>query len=246
MEYLARSPSNLEIMVAGQHEILAAQLRRLGFTPTLTRLEALEHDPPSSSSRHLFLIVCPDAATGAAIVRGTRLKQQEAGIIAAARDLSTQAEVALLEAGADRCLPLPAESTLVGASINALTRRLLRDWSPHGDGVHLGAESGVLRIGWRVVELRKTEYQVCEYLVVNRGRWVTERELLQNVLGMKHDRETSLVRVHIRHIRQALGDMRGCLISKRGHGYQFCPSATRPPWGSEHAEKRNESARGMG
>jgi DNA-binding response OmpR family regulator len=235
MHHFTRAPSNLRITVAGQHEVLVAQLRRLGFAPTLTKLEALDGERRGCSAREVFIIVCPELAHGVRIVRDMRVKQQEAGIMVAARDLSTQVEVALLEAGADRCLPLPSDNLLLRASINAIVRRLLCDWSPDDAGVHLGPEAGALRIGSRVVELRKTEYQLCEYLVLNRGRWVAERELLENVLRVPHERETSLVRVHIRNIRQALGDLSECLISRRGRGYQFCAPATAAPRGDQHS-----------
>jgi DNA-binding response OmpR family regulator len=105
--------------------------------------------------------------------------------------------------------------------IRAIARRLLGDWSLMSEGFQLNPDEGELRLGDKTFRLRRTEYRLCEYLVMNRGRWVSERELLRAVLDVRHDRETSLVRVHVRHIRKALGELSDCIISRRGHGYQF-------------------------
>jgi DNA-binding response OmpR family regulator len=126
-----------------------------------------------------------------------------------------------LEIGADLSLPLSCPDRLLDAALNALTRRLCADWSPT-EQVHLSAENATVRINGQIFPMRRTEYRIFEYLVTNRGRWISERELLQTVLEIRHDRETSLIRVHVRHIRRALREQAACLVSRRGNGYRFC------------------------
>lgn len=65
------------------------------------------------------------------------------------------------------------------------------------------------------------EFRLCEYLILNRGRWVSEQELLREALEVRHDRITSIVRVHIAKIRNAMGEYRECLAAKKGVGYRF-------------------------
>ena len=210
---------NLRITLVGHDDRVAAHLRKRGHVAASAELAELrlEDLPPS---RQIFLVVCGEEDDGAKLVR-LRRTHKASGIIAMTAAGSPLVKSRLLEAGADSCVELPSEVAVLDAWINAVARRMLNDWSSDRDGVRLDPEESIVRIGARLFSFRRTEYSICEYLVQNRGRWVPERELLRSALHVRHDRETSLVRVHIRHIRKALGDLKGCIISRRGRGYQF-------------------------
>jgi DNA-binding response OmpR family regulator len=210
---------------ADQQHLLRTQAGALGYP--LIGFES-EHamDGSLDDCRWIFLTACSTPSESAALARSLRGRVHDCGVISTGLAADPRVEALLLDAGSDYHVPLPCDGSLLRACVNALMRRLLGTWSPDGAGVHLAPESCALRIGLEIFNLRRTEYRICEYLIVNRGRWVPEREVLRNVLDMRHDRETSLVRVHIRQIRKALGPMQSCILSRRGHGYQFAvPSA---------------------
>lgn len=157
---------------------------------------------------------CPE------IVAEVRRCAGEAGVVVLSPEAKTDSGPSLLTAGADLWLPSTTEPLLLQASIAAIMRRLHKLW--HADTtVALDHETSTVRIGHHSATLRRTPYRICQYLVSNRGRWISERELLREVLAMNHERRTSLVRVHVRYIRRALGIYGSCISSKRNVGYRF-------------------------
>lgn len=205
-------------VIAARHEneSVVEQIRELGYeVKTVSADEVWDH-PACSAHRSIWVVRVEDAQ-GVEFVRALRRRFCEDGLLAiASQDFSLLA--ALLGAGADQAIP--AYAGLLEACLLSLTRRLLNDWSP-AEHVHIGRANSTIRIFGTLVQLRKTEFRICEYLIMNRGRWVTERELLQRVLDVEGDRETSVVRVHVNHIRKALGKLATCVVSERGRGYAF-------------------------
>lgn len=200
---------------------ITEQLACLGFRFDQVTQQSLPSRSATFSGRGLFVVQLSDNRDGLGIIRMVRRFFPEAGVIATTDTHEEALHAQLLEAGADSTIVLPCDSQLLKAKLDALTRRMLSDWSPDGDEVHLSAENCAVRIHGNVARLRPTEFKICEYLVMNRGRWVGEREILRHVLETFHDRETSLVRVHVRHIRKALGALATCIQTKRGVGYRF-------------------------
>jgi DNA-binding response OmpR family regulator len=197
-------------------------LRRV-IEPSSVSLEALEASRSNPNLCDVLLVPCP-ADRAVELVRQVRNCIGDAGLIAFSEGSPREAPV-ILQAGADIWLPVRSSPALVLGFLSSIVRRLMSDWSPHGGAIFLSAENHTVRIGTFVAKMRRTEFKVCEYLILNRGRWVAERELLRVVLEMRHERTTSLVRVHMRHIRKALGPYAPCVCSKRGIGYRFVASA---------------------
>ncbi len=192
----------------------------LGYQPERVTLSTLPR-PGSATFRSIFLVTAPAARDSENVVRFVRRLHRDAGIIAFSHG-NAGVKARLLDRGADAVFEFDAPAKLVAAAVNALTRRLLLDWSP-ADDVHLSPLNSTLRLGAEVFQLRKAEFRLCQYLVLNRGRWVSARELLRHVLEVTHDRETSVIRVHMLQIRKTLGSLSACITSKRGRGYRFFP-----------------------
>ena len=66
--------------------------------------------------------------------------------------------------------------------------------------------------------MTRSEQKLLEYLRARMGRLVSGRELLDNVFQGPHAPDTSLVRVHVSHLRRNLGS-RAALKTIRGRGY---------------------------
>jgi DNA-binding response OmpR family regulator len=73
----------------------------------------------------------------------------------------------------------------------------------------------------RPVILTATEFDLLGFLLQNRDRVVGHVEIAHSVLGAAHGDTALLVRVHICHLRRALGGDRGLISTMRGRGYRI-------------------------
>ena len=73
----------------------------------------------------------------------------------------------------------------------------------------------------RTVELTLKEFEVLRYLIENKGIVLTRDQLLGHVWGYDFDGETRTVDVHIRSLRQKLGDVGSLIETVRGVGYRI-------------------------
>jgi two-component system KDP operon response regulator KdpE len=139
-------------------------------------------------------------------------------------------KVAALDAGADDYVTKPFGAGELLARVRAAERRT----RPRN------AETPVLRFGGLTVDLGRrlvrqgeellhltpTEYALLEALVVNPGKLLTHRWLLQRVWGPAYADESHYVREYIRQLRQKLGDEAGApryITTEPGVGYRWLP-----------------------
>ncbi len=69
------------------------------------------------------------------------------------------------------------------------------------------------------IDLRPGNFQVLAYLLGNQGRYVTEQELRKNALNSAAAESSSVVRNHIRQLRERLGPAAHLIVSLHGAGY---------------------------
>ncbi len=186
-------------------------LDQAGYTVNLVEVRRLENlSPPDVGV--VQPIRCVDATTLGAL-RHIRARWCRTGLIVVSNDDSTRAHAALLDAGADYALRQATLSTLLAPTVRALARR-----------VRLAFESAEPQMSFPMSDslaaLRRMERQLYDYLCANQGRWISEVELLRNVVG-EQGPTSSVVRVHICNLRKALGPSRDRIQSKRGYGYRF-------------------------
>jgi len=132
-------------------------------------------------------------------------------------------KIAGLEVGADDYIVKPFSVKEVVARVRAVLRRSDKD-EPRA------FESGALTIDFadvRVacagadVKLTRKEFALLTYLVRSAGRVATRQNLLDNVWGYSYFGDTRTLDVHIRRLRQKLGDCGGCIETVVGIGYRF-------------------------
>ena len=76
--------------------------------------------------------------------------------------------------------------------------------------------------GGRLTELTLKEFELLVYLLENQSRVVTRDELLNRIWGYEYDGETRTLDMHIRTLRQKLGEEGGaCIKTVRGVGYRM-------------------------
>ncbi len=132
-------------------------------------------------------------------------------------------KIAGLDVGADDYIVKPFSVKEVVARVRAVLRRSDND-EPHA------FESGDLTIDFadvRVacagadVKLTRKEFALLTYLVKSAGRVATRQNLLDNVWGYSYFGDTRTLDVHIRRLRQKLGNCGGCIETVVGIGYRF-------------------------
>ena len=110
----------------------------------------------------------------------------------------------------------------------ARVKAVLRRSSRHGDDRELSCEE--LRIfpgrhqvycDEQPVELTRKEFELLLYLMENRGIVMTRDQILCHIWGYDFDGETRTVDVHVRTLRQKLGDAGRLIETVRGVGYRM-------------------------
>jgi two-component system KDP operon response regulator KdpE len=137
-------------------------------------------------------------------------------------------KVAALDAGADDYVTKPFGMDELLARLRAAVRRAAPAApdepvvSTPDFTVDLAAKR-VVRDG-ADVRLTPTEWQLLEILVRNRGRLITQKQLLQDVWGPAYSSETNYLRVYVAQLRRKLErepSRPRYLVTEPGMGYRF-------------------------
>lgn len=138
---------------------------------------------------------------------------------------SWQDKVVGLEAGADDYLVKPFEYPELAARVKALLRRSLKATS---DVLTLGPIAidflaQVAKLNGVAMDLTAYEYRLLEYLVRERARVVSRKELSDYLYPHDEDRDSNVLEVLIGRLRRKLdpaGDL-APIETLRGRGYRF-------------------------
>ncbi len=133
-------------------------------------------------------------------------------------------KVRALEAGADDYITKPFGMMEFIARVKAVLRRSSR----HGDDRELRCEElsifpgrHQVYCGNQQVELTRKEFELLLYLMENRGIVMTRDQILCHIWGYDFDGETRTVDVHVRTLRQKLGETGRLVETVRGVGYRM-------------------------
>ena len=88
-------------------------------------------------------------------------------------------------------------------------------------GIELNKTAHMVSVDGKNIELSFKEFELLKLLVISRGKVLTRDFLLDRIWGYEFYGETRTVDVHIRHIRQKLGDDAHYIETIRGVGYKF-------------------------
>jgi DNA-binding response OmpR family regulator len=135
-------------------------------------------------------------------------------------------KIAGLETGADDYIIKPFSVKEVVARVRAVLRRTEKDTSPRYEDLKLIVDFDDMRVscGGADVKLTRKEFALLEHLIKNSGRVSTRQQLLDNVWGYSYFGDTRTLDVHIRRLRQKLGDCGGSIETVVGVGYRFLVS----------------------
>ncbi|MGE4352825.1 MAG: winged helix-turn-helix domain-containing protein [Oscillospiraceae bacterium] len=133
-------------------------------------------------------------------------------------------KVIALDNGADDYITKPFGMMELLARIRAVLRRVPDDkaQAPLTVGnIVIYGDRRMAMVSGREVNLTFKEFELLSYLMENRGRALSRDKLLDTVWGIGCDVETRTVDVHIRTLRQKLGEESGLIETVRGVGYKI-------------------------
>lgn len=142
-------------------------------------------------------------------------------LILTARD-SWMEKVEGLRAGADDYLTKPFHTEELLARLQALLRR------SHGrvegqlrvNDILLDEEHQQVRLdSGETVPLTGTEFRLLRYFMMNPGKLLSKSRLTEHVYEQDFDRDSNLIEVYVRRLREKVGRER--IETRRGQGYVF-------------------------
>lgn len=127
-----------------------------------------------------------------------------------------------LDSGADDYITKPFDILELLSRIKAVLRRSVKDEvsSLSCKGIRLDVSSHKVFSGSAEVVLTYKEYEVLFLLLSNKNKVVTRSVLLDKVWGIDFEGETRTVDVHIRTLRQKLGENGHLIETVRNVGYR--------------------------
>lgn len=171
-------------------------------------------------------ISLPDIS-GHDIIRSVRAASSVPILVLTAVDSEVDTVLAF-ELGADDYVTKPFGERELLARVKAILRRCsspaLTDVIRIGPITIDSENYEAFRNGEKMV-LTLKEYELLKLLAASAGKVLTRDFLLDNIWGREFYGETRTVDVHIRHIRQKLGDDAGMIETVRGVGYKMKASA---------------------
>lgn len=209
-------------------ESLHYNFKREGFRPLIAesgekglRLALDEKNQPSLIILDLML----PGMSGMELCRRLRresLTENTPIIMLTAKAAETD-KIAGLELGADDYIVKPFSVKEVIARVRAVLRRVEKDATPKYEDEKLAVDFADMRVSCsdENVKLTRKEFALLTHLIKNTGRVATRQQLLDNVWGYSYFGDTRTLDVHIRRLRQKLGDCGGCVETVVGVGYRF-------------------------
>jgi DNA-binding response OmpR family regulator len=102
-------------------------------------------------------------------------------------------------------------------------RRSEKETAPKYEDTRLTVDFADMRVicEGNDVRLTRKEFALLSHLIKNTGRVATRQQLLDSVWGYSYFGDSRTLDVHIRRLRQKMGDCGNCIETVVGIGYRF-------------------------
>ena len=208
MIFCVEDDDNIRELVIYTLETTGLEAR--GFADGTAFMEALAFDTPEL----VLLDIMLPGEDGLEILK--KLKNSSKG--------SEYDKVVGLDSGADDYVTKPFGMMELISRIKAVLRRSGKQQDKTKlsvGGISLDTQKHEVKVDGEQVVLTLKEFELLEKLMRNQGIVLTRDQLLTEIWGYDFDGETRTVDVHIRTLRQKLGEQGSLVKTVRGVGYRI-------------------------
>ena len=219
MIYCVEDDDNIRELVI--YTLETTGLKARGFAEGSAFMETLAFDTPEL----ILLDIMLPGDDGLELLKKLKSSSKTKGIpvIMVTAKGTEYDKVVGLDSGADDYVTKPFGMMELVSRIKAVLRRSgkVEDRiDMETAGVHVDVRKHEVTVDGRVVSLTLKEFELLEKLMRNKGIVLTRDQLLTEIWGYDFDGETRTVDVHIRTLRQKLGDKGEIIQTVRGVGYR--------------------------
>ena len=191
----------------------------LGFTCAKDFYKKLEDVVPDLC---LVDIMLPDE-NGNEIVRKLRKRTETAKlpVIMATAKTSELDLVKGIEDGADDYIRKPFSVMELISRVKALLRRTLTEEVKELklDGLTINNEKHEVSVNGNLIELTYKEYELLSLFILNKGIVLNRDTIMEQVWGTDYEGESRTIDMHVKTLRQKLGDYGSRIKTVRNVGY---------------------------
>lgn len=219
--YVIEDDENIRELLKVALEGYGYQIR--AYEAAETALKDMKDEKPDMA---IFDIMLPgmDGLSAIRIIREDAQLKHIPIICLTAKDKEWD-KVVGLDVGADDYITKPFGILELAARIRSLLRRSGRsvaDESIQIQSLTINQQTREVKNEGRLLELTFKEYELLLYLIENSNRVVSRDELLNQIWGYEYDGESRTLDIHIRTLRQKLGNIgTECIKTVRSVGYRF-------------------------
>ncbi len=209
----AKAKQVMNLLIVEDHQALAAEIREyLGQNGYVTKwagncAAAIEEIEVNTYDAMLLDLGLPDGS-GFDVLKAVRKTASKMAVIVITARGELDDRINGLHLGADDYLTKPFALTELGARLQAIMRRI------HGythneievQGFKLSLEDFRVSFDGEAVPLTKKEFQIFQYLVLNKNRVVTRLQLTEHIWGdvLEINSDSNFIDVHVRNLRKKL------------------------------------------
>lgn len=219
MIYCVEDDSNIRELIV--YTLQSTGFEAAGFADGASFFEAAEQNLPSL----IILDIMLPGEDGLAILKRLRSSSKTEGVpvIMATAKSSEYDKVTGLDSGADDYITKPFGMMELVSRVKAVLRRTegkeTRELS--AGGILLNVNRHTVTVNGVPVTLTLKEFELLRCMMEHRGFVFTRDRLLGDIWGYDFDGETRTVDVHVRTLRQKLGECGDLIETVRGVGYRI-------------------------
>jgi DNA-binding response OmpR family regulator len=227
-----KSPANREInllIVEDEHHLAESVARRMeeeGYSVDVANDGEEGFRLASTKKYHLIILdLLLPKKDGLQVLREIRRNKVQSMVLVLTARSTVEERVDGLRLGADDYLTKPFAFAELLARVESLLRR---QGVGHGPvlrvaDVELDVETRGVRRAMKPIQLTAKEYLLLEFLMRNKNRILTRREIAEQVWGYTFDTGTNVVDVYVNYLRKAIdeGFPKRLIHTVRGVGFIF-------------------------
>lgn len=220
MIYCVEDDDNIRELVI--YTLETTGLKAKGFAEGTSFMEALAFDTPEL----ILLDIMLPGEDGLELLKKLKgsSKTKKIPVIMVTAKGTEYDKVVGLDSGADDYVTKPFGMMELVSRIKAVLRRSgqIPDRSEvELHGVTMNVKKHEVTVDGKPVTLTLKEFELLERLMRNRNIVLTRDQLLEDIWGYDFDGETRTVDVHVRTLRQKLGEKGAMIETVRGVGYRI-------------------------